>query len=1001
MATFELFKSIFKGDIVEPSSPEYPKALARWAKNAERNARYVLFPKDEQDVSEAIKFAVTNNLPLAVKGGGHNPSGASSVEDGVSIDLNRYLDTARVDPDKKLAYVGGGALWKTVDYAAIEHGLATPGGTVNHTGVGGLTLGGGFGYLSGRHGLTIDNVVQATIVLADGSIVTASETSHSDLFWAIRGGGGNFGVVTEFVFKLHPQRRTVFAGLAVFPPPVLEQVVATVDRWWSEAREDEMIMLAFTRGPDSSPSILVILFYNGSEEEGRQRFKPLFDIEGAGPVLDTAREIPYEHLNELLNATTVHGRRCYMTGTSLRSTLSTNATQVFKRVMELSEKHPTDPSRPPFQPLIIYELLPNHNICKVSPDAMAYRSRGPQANVVVAVIWDEEENDINVKHARAFHREIAAIITASAERELKEYENEGYGNYATDPTDLQTKSLQLWGNNYPRLQKIKHKYDPTSTGMVGKIDAVDYLRKIYDFERLPRVLSTSLPAATGRAINRSEAADVISTENSNQLTEMIALPSWSKLVILKINISLRSEVSISNPIIKMIDTSTTLNTKMSAFELFKSVFKGDIVEPSSPDYRKALARWAVNSERNARYVLFPKDEQDVSEAVKFATGISLPLAVKGGGHNPSGASSVEDGVSIDLNRYFDTARIDPEKKLAYVGGGALWKTVDYAAIEHGLATPGGTVNHTGVGGLTLGGGFGYLSGRHGLTIDNVVQATIVLADGSIVTASETSHPDLFWAIRGGGNNFGIVTEFVLKLHPQRRTVFGGIVVFPPPVLEQVVATIDQWWSEAREDEMIMFGFARGPHNQPSILAILFYNGSEEEGRQRFKPLFDIGTSLRSTISANAPNVFKRAMELSEKHPTDPSLPPFEIFINYELLPTQNICKVPADAMAYRSRGPQANVLVVVTWDIEEQDQADVKHARAFSREITGIVNASAERGLAEYENSGYGNYATDPTDMQTRSLQLWGNNYPRLQKIKHRYDPTSVFNRWIPIHPSP
>lgn len=215
-----------------------------------------------------------------------------------------------------------------------------------------------------------------------------------------------------------------------------------------------------------------------------------------------------------------------------------------------------------------------------------------------------------------------------------------------------------------------------------------------------------------------------------------------------------------------------------------------------------------------RYVVFPKDEKDVSEAIKFATANNLPLAVKGGGHNPSGASSIDDGLSFDLNRYFDTARVDPQNRLAYVGGGALWKTVDYAAIEHGLATPGGTVNHTGVGGLILGGGYGYLSAKHGLTIDNLVQATVVLADGSIVTASETSHPDLFWAIRGAGGNFGIVTEFVLKLHPQRKTVFSGIVVFPAPLLDQVVAVVDRWWSEkAGENDTIMLMLGRGPDKQ--------------------------------------------------------------------------------------------------------------------------------------------------------------------------------------------
>lgn len=199
-----------------------------------------------------MKFATSNNIPLAIKGGGHNASGASSVEDGINIDLNRYFNTAKVDPEKKLVYVGGGALWGTVDKAVIAHGLATPGGTVNHTGVGGLILGGGYGWLSGQHGLVIDNLAQATVVIADGSIVTASDSSHPDLFWGIRGGGCNFGIVTEFVLRLHPQRKTVCAGMIIFPPPMLPKIAELVDGF--DRAENEGMMIILTRGPDRKVS---------------------------------------------------------------------------------------------------------------------------------------------------------------------------------------------------------------------------------------------------------------------------------------------------------------------------------------------------------------------------------------------------------------------------------------------------------------------------------------------------------------------------------------------------------------------------------------------------------------------------------------------------------------------------------------------------------------------------------------------------------------------------
>ena len=217
-----------------------------------------------------------------------------------------------------------------------------------------------------------------------------------------------------------------------------------------------------------------------------------------------------------------------------------------------------------------------------------------------------------------------------------------------------------------------------------------------------------------------------------------------------------------------------------------------------------------------RYVAFPKNEADVTLALNFATSNAIPLSVKGGGHNPSGASSIVDGLCIDLSRYFNTARVDPEKKVVHAGGGAVWQTVDRAAIAHGFATPGGTVNHTGVGGLILAGGYGWLSGQHGLSIDNLAQATVVIADGSVLTASPTSHPDLFWGIRGGGGNFGIVTEFVLKVHPQRKTVFAGSVIFPPPLVAKVAEAVDAWSPTATEREGLMLMLVRGPGRQVCI-----------------------------------------------------------------------------------------------------------------------------------------------------------------------------------------
>ncbi|GJJ09906.1 hypothetical protein Clacol_004130 [Clathrus columnatus] len=449
MSTFEEFKQKFKGDIVDPTSQDYEAAIDRWAINAIRRAR------DEEDISEALKYLVGNNIPLAVKGGGHNPSGASSIDDGVVIDLSRYINYANVDPESKTIDVGGGALWGAVDDAAIVHGLATVGGTMSETGVAGLALGGGHGVLSSKHGQAVDSILEMTVVLADSSIVSASKTSHPDLFWALRGGGGNFGIVSRFKLQLYPQRKTVYGGFLFFAPTQLDQVIAAFDQWLPTINEDQFTGLGFGRGPGRSPAVLMVLFHNGTVEEGRLKYKPFFDV---GPVADMTQEMPYPAINKLLNAQSTLKRCYYMFGTSLRSSVAAHGAKLFERAMALSEQ-PTDESKQPFDITIIYEVASLNKILSVSPDDMAFRSRGKQNHVLINISWDKHVPG-DVDEARTISRELSSIVESTAVEEVKENENEGYGNYVTHTADLKTKALKLWGNNYPRLQKIKKQYDP-------------------------------------------------------------------------------------------------------------------------------------------------------------------------------------------------------------------------------------------------------------------------------------------------------------------------------------------------------------------------------------------------------------------------------------------------------------------------------------------------------------------------------------------------------------
>ncbi|KAH7310231.1 hypothetical protein B0J17DRAFT_724899 [Rhizoctonia solani] len=300
-----------EGFIHLPGDPDYSNK--RWALNAEKEAAAVAWPATPEDVVQILAFAqgqaqyaAQQQLRIVVKSGGHTASGASSSDGGLVIDLQPKLGSVRVDPDAKLAYVGGGALWQDVDKATAPYGLASVAGTVGDTGVGwaslgSLTLGGGFGWLTGNYGLVIDNLVQATVVTSSGHILTASDSDNPDLFWAIRGGGGNFGVVTEFVLKIHPQHPEVYTSALMFFPTSLDKVISEVNTWLLERSPSEAAFVFFVNSPKAQPGvpepmIMLQLVYIGEPEVGRQKFKRFTMLEH---IMDQTAVIPYVQLNHI------------------------------------------------------------------------------------------------------------------------------------------------------------------------------------------------------------------------------------------------------------------------------------------------------------------------------------------------------------------------------------------------------------------------------------------------------------------------------------------------------------------------------------------------------------------------------------------------------------------------------------------------------------------------------------------------------------------------------
>ncbi|KAJ3507214.1 hypothetical protein NLJ89_g6435 [Agrocybe chaxingu] len=446
----------FKGDVMTAVHPEYLKAISRWAANAARKAKVVAFVKDAQDVVQALQYAKANGLPIAVRGGGHNPYGASSVEGGLVIDLSRHMNKVRVDPAKKLAYVGGGTVWETVDKESIKHGLATVAGTVNHTGVGGLALGGGYGWLSSAHGLVIDNILQATLVTASGSILTVNKTENADLYFAIRGGGGNFGVVTEFVLQLYPQRQTVYAGTVVYPASqiVTENLAEATEEWRQGMGERECMMQLATFGPDGKPIIVMFPFYNGTKAEGRERFKKLLDV---GPMSDTSREMPYEEINSLLNPTMTPGQGAYMKGLAVKHLHAPSMLRAHERLSEIMSNSPFKIGG------ILYEFFGKKTKFTGAEEA-AFRREKAVDNALIFLSWDQDSATKGMEdEARRVAAELVAMVIQN-QPGLTPVEALGYGNHNPDAVDIDRKGVDkvrmMFGANYPRLQELKQRYDP-------------------------------------------------------------------------------------------------------------------------------------------------------------------------------------------------------------------------------------------------------------------------------------------------------------------------------------------------------------------------------------------------------------------------------------------------------------------------------------------------------------------------------------------------------------
>ncbi|CAE6759850.1 FAD-binding oxidoreductase [Paraburkholderia haematera] len=460
-----------------------------------------------------------------------------------------------------------------------------------------------------------------------------------------------------------------------------------------------------------------------------------------------------------------------------------------------------------------------------------------------------------------------------------------------------------------------------------------------------------------------------------------------------------------------------VSVSSSAAEELKAAIRGELLLPGDAGFDTARSIWNAMIDRHPAMILRCAGLADVRRGVAFARDNGLPLAVRSGGHNIAGTALCDDGLVIDLSP-MKSVHIDPVARRAYVEPGATLGDFDHEAQAFGLATPLGINSTTGVAGLTLGGGFGWLSRRYGMTVDSLISADVVTADGELLHASADSHDDLFWAIRGGGGNFGVVTRFEFALHPVGPLVYGGLVVLP---LDQARNALLQYRTAVKDmpEELSVWAVLRlAPplpflppevHGKPVIVFAMCYSGPVENGPAVVEPVRGFGTPVGEQLGpmpyamwqqAFDPLLTPGARNYWKSHNLDgipdglidallgaidnlPS-PQCEIFFGQIGAQTS---RVPVEATAYSSRDTQYAMNVHSRWDDANDDERCITWARAF-------FDAAAPFALG----SVYVNFMTQ--EEGGRVADAYGPNYERLAAVKNRYDPHNLFRHNQNIRPA-
>ncbi|MBI4397027.1 MAG: FAD-binding oxidoreductase [Elusimicrobia bacterium] len=442
------FKSEIQGEVLRPGDPGYNQARHVWNGMIDRHPALIARCRTSEHVAEAVRFAQEHNLSMAVRGGGHGVSGLAVCDGGLVVDLTPMKEI-RVDPKSRSARAEGGVTWGELDLATQAHSLAVPGGMVSETGIAGLTLNGGLGWLRRRYGLSCDNLLSAEVATADGRVLTASDRENPDLFWALRGGGGNFGVVTSFEFRLHPVGPEVMFGLILYPAERARDILPSYRSYAANAPDEVTSLAIFATVPRHPPfepnvqgrSVLIVgACYADSVRDGERALAPLRKL--ADPLMDFSSPTPYVQMQKVFDEDYPPGRRRYYWKSVYEDRLSD---EVIDRLIAHAEKRPS-----PLSTIAVWHL--GGAIRRLRPQETAFHHRAAAYLIGCEANWDLPEDDVsNVLWVRNCISDLRRFSDGVV-----------YLNFPGFLEEGEDMMRAAYGANYERLMALKTQYDPAN-----------------------------------------------------------------------------------------------------------------------------------------------------------------------------------------------------------------------------------------------------------------------------------------------------------------------------------------------------------------------------------------------------------------------------------------------------------------------------------------------------------------------------------------------------------